>query len=322
MAARSAEGARLRAAARSNLLGSPAIVYRRDAQRGAGASQDAVEGGVELLAAKVEDVRTEKDMDFKEAVRPWPRKEIDGKTWLLLQLESKIAKESEGFDDFDDDDDDNELVSNIMDHSIVSLETGDVYDITADRKPELKFGVRANVLDPTSIEHIVDPHTGVLRLFGDTVAELVLSLGVPVDSTSTLGETALIQASSAANLDVCKWLVEEGGANARAATRTGTTSLHMAADLGSKDHEEVARLLAGPGKADVNAANAWGLTPLHIAAFRGNLSMVQLLLELGADNSRKDDDGKTPSDYAREDTCYKSPDGTVHYSAEVEQALS
>jgi len=325
-ASQSADGARLRAAARNNLLGATDRVFKK-ASLGSlvPAQRSAVESGMEKLAQSVEAVRVEKDMDYKDAVRPWPCQDIEGKEFWLLQLESRVKKGGdgfeEGFDDEDEDDDDNVLTT-FLDHCIVEVETGNVYDVTASKTPEWKHGVRANVQSLDSIEYIVDPNSGNLRLFGDTIAELVLSLGIPVDSPSTFGETALIQASSAANIEVCRWLVTYGGANAKAATLSGATSMHKAADNGSKEHEEVIRILAGPGGADINAANEWGLTPLHIAAFRGNAQIVKLLLELGGDKTRKDKEGKTPGDYSHSDTCYRGSDGTKHYNEEVEELLS
>lgn len=52
--------------------------------------------------------------------------------------------------------------------------------------------------------------------------------------------------------------------------------------------------------ANVNAANAHGVTPLMIAAARGNLPMIGLLLEAGADPAAKSKAGKTAIDIARE----------------------
>ena len=46
-------------------------------------------------------------------------------------------------------------------------------------------------------------------------------------------------------------------------------------------------------RARVNAADGGGYTPLHLAAFRGDLSLVELLLAQGADPRRAAGDGKT-----------------------------
>jgi len=52
--------------------------------------------------------------------------------------------------------------------------------------------------------------------------------------------------------------------------------------------------------ADVNTANAHGVTPLMIAAARGNIPMLGLLLEAGANPELKSEAGKTAIDVARE----------------------
>jgi len=48
----------------------------------------------------------------------------------------------------------------------------------------------------------------------------------------------------------------------------------------------------------VNVQDRGGLTPLHIASIGGELSLVQLLLESGADTSITNDDGRTALHYA------------------------
>ena len=62
---------------------------------------------------------------------------------------------------------------------------------------------------------------------------------------------------------------------------------------------DIATALIGRG-ADVNAVNAQGITPLMIAAARGNIPMLGLLLEAGADANRKSAAGKTALDIARD----------------------
>ncbi len=52
--------------------------------------------------------------------------------------------------------------------------------------------------------------------------------------------------------------------------------------------------------ADLNASNAHGVTALMIASARGNIPMIGLLLEAGADPALKSDAGKTAIDIARE----------------------
>ncbi len=51
--------------------------------------------------------------------------------------------------------------------------------------------------------------------------------------------------------------------------------------------------------ADPNIKNKDGWTTLHEAAFSGHVNVVKLLLVYGADPTVKDKDGKTPLDLAR-----------------------
>ena len=53
-------------------------------------------------------------------------------------------------------------------------------------------------------------------------------------------------------------------------------------------------------RTDLNAKNSAGLTALHLAATKGDLPMVRLLSEAGADPARTGPGGKTPADVARE----------------------
>jgi uncharacterized protein len=94
-------------------------------------------------------------------------------------------------------------------------------------------------------------------------------------------------------------LLLEHGAHVHQVSRNPmrNQALHACAAL-SRDLE-TARLLIAQG-ADVNAAQAGGFTPLHQAAASGTRDLVLLLLESGADPSKRCDQGKTPVDYALE----------------------
>ena len=52
--------------------------------------------------------------------------------------------------------------------------------------------------------------------------------------------------------------------------------------------------------ADINTANNTGVTALIFATMYNQQAVVQLLLKHAADNSLKDDSGKTALDYANE----------------------
>jgi len=74
------------------------------------------------------------------------------------------------------------------------------------------------------------------------------------------------------------------------------TALHSAAAARRKDLVE---LLLEHG-ADPDARQEVGFTALHSAALHGDREMVGRLLAAGADPSLAADDGRTPSDFARE----------------------
>ncbi|WCR57690.1 MAG: Phosphocholine transferase AnkX [Wolbachia endosymbiont of Ctenocephalides felis wCfeJ] len=122
-------------------------------------------------------------------------------------------------------------------------------------------------------------------------------------------------------MEVVKFLVDKG-ASINAKDRFGWTPLHSAAVSNTGN---IAKLLIDMG-ADINAKNDDNKTPfelackngktevasflatvqdnrhrtaLHYAAQEGNLKLVGLLIEKGADVNAKDNEGKTPLDLAK-----------------------
>lgn len=79
------------------------------------------------------------------------------------------------------------------------------------------------------------------------------------------------------------------GADGGAATPTGETALHAAAQAG--DLALVRQLLAAGAKP---AANRYGVTPLAVACERGHAELAGLLLAAGADANAPMRDGRTP----------------------------
>ena len=96
------------------------------------------------------------------------------------------------------------------------------------------------------------------------------------------------------------------GGDLNARTQSGHTLLHLAADNGYID---LARWLVQHGS-DINARGYNGYTPLHLAVdFECNtqsrdgrpateLPITAALLDLGADESIRDDDGEMARDFA------------------------
>jgi RNA polymerase sigma factor (sigma-70 family) len=122
-----------------------------------------------------------------------------------------------------------------------------------------------------------------------------------LDTDSPEGFTPLALAAHFGHLDVMRLLIDRGADVNRVAThRLAVTPLH-AALFG---RQVGAALLLIERGADVTLArggSGWkraGWTPLHYAASMGFSTLVQPLLERGADRSRADEDGKTPLDLA------------------------
>jgi hypothetical protein len=86
------------------------------------------------------------------------------------------------------------------------------------------------------------------------------------------------------------------GADVNARSLYGSTPLHYAAYKGNLS---IVELLVRRG-ADPNSRNMYGSTPLHEASSNGHVGVVRLLLDKGADPSAMDSDGRTALDLAHE----------------------
>ena len=116
---------------------------------------------------------------------------------------------------------------------------------------------------------------------------LVEEANVEVNSFSGRSCTALHYAVYRGHLNVIRWLVEERKVNVNANHRRGVRALHHAME------PEIIKYLVQNG-ADVNAQTDWGGTVLHSAAFRGQLDIMQWMIEEGnAEVNTRDLDGAT-----------------------------
>ncbi|MGI0150249.1 MAG: ankyrin repeat domain-containing protein [Thermoplasmata archaeon] len=120
---------------------------------------------------------------------------------------------------------------------------------------------------------------------------------VRVNTPNGEGFTPLGLAAFFGHLDAVKVLLESGAdVNLRAPSQFANTALDAAV---AGDHADVVRtLLAARG--DPNVRSEANYTSLHKAAAHGNLEIVRMLLDAGADAKAIRDDGSRPIDDAQD----------------------
>lgn len=125
------------------------------------------------------------------------------------------------------------------------------------------------------------------------------------DTTLTEGTTPLMRAARAGDTAVIRLLLASG-ADPKVTTKDGNTALMFAAGVGYRDkntrgseHDalEAVKIFVDAGL-DLRQANTRGETALHGAADRGADTIVQLLVDRGAELSVKSKQGFTPLDVA------------------------
>ena len=154
------------------------------------------------------------------------------------------------------------------------------------------------------------------------LADVIQKRGVKPDifEASALGDLPAVQAAVARNAAETNAYAPDGffplslaayfghrtvvefllknGADVHAAARNAqkVTALHAAASRGDL---EIVRMLLQAG-ADPNARQEGGFVPLHSAAQNGNVPVAELLLKHGAKADARDDKGKTSAEVAEE----------------------
>ena len=125
------------------------------------------------------------------------------------------------------------------------------------------------------------------------------------DTTLNEGTTPLMRAARAGDAAVMRLLLEQG-ANPKLTTKDGNTALMLAAGVGYRDKNtkgtetdalEAVKVALAAGL-DLHQKNSRDETPLHGAAFRGADTIVQFLVDQGADLNAVSRQGFTPLDMA------------------------
>ncbi|KAM0277760.1 hypothetical protein ACHAQH_005553 [Verticillium albo-atrum] len=158
--------------------------------------------------------------------------------------------------------------------------------------------------------------------------EWLIQIGAEISSRDDLGRTPLHAAAASMSLDstaVVQFLVDRGLA-VEDADEGGMTPLHHALYSYDPLHKEVydpdvslanARYLLQQG-ASADARDIEGTTPLHHAAWRGNVAIVKLLLEAGADVEAENRQGMKPVNLAKEEDVRE----LLEQAAEVNHRLA
>ncbi|HOZ68686.1 MAG TPA: ankyrin repeat domain-containing protein [Chitinophagaceae bacterium] len=125
----------------------------------------------------------------------------------------------------------------------------------------------------------------------DKVKAILKETGI--DAPDGNARTALIHAAAYNNIDLLKWLVDQG-ANLDHQDRNGYSALHFA---GQNGLVEIARFLLEKG-ANPNLQDSHGNSPLWTAVFNSmdEKGVMQLLLKYGADTELRNKYDKSPKD--------------------------
>ena len=165
----------------------------------------------------------------------------------------------------------------------------------------------------TLLQHGADVNArtdfGLTTLHATTDVEVVrvlLKHGANVSAEDEEGRTPLHEAAKNGNVELVRMLIEHG-ADVNVRTKDGSTPLLMAAKLGNMEDEEgetqlhketrngnveLVRMLIEHG-ADVNVRTNYSSTPLLAAARFGNIEVVRVLLEHGANVEAEDKKRRT-----------------------------
>jgi ankyrin repeat protein len=128
-----------------------------------------------------------------------------------------------------------------------------------------------------------------------SMVQLLLERGADPDATAANGNKPLYDAAESGYLSIVGLLLEFN-ANVEAFNfDQQRTAFYQAVENG---HTAVAKILLQDG-ADIDTRSTSGLTPLFCAVRRGDVDLVEYLLEHGANKKLQLDDGQTLEDFSK-----------------------
>lgn len=141
-------------------------------------------------------------------------------------------------------------------------------------------------------------HHALTRKDNLETIKLLIEHGANVTAANETGRTPLLKAAGWGNVEYIQLLLDSG-ADLEHRSNIGKTALHESVSIGRRDGSaQMVRTLISKG-ANFKTRDKWGRTALMDAARWGNLEVVQLLVDAGADIEEKSNEGLTALDYAR-----------------------
>ncbi|KER22832.1 hypothetical protein T265_14770, partial [Opisthorchis viverrini] len=146
----------------------------------------------------------------------------------------------------------------------------------------------------------------------DEIVSALLKHGADSSSKTKKGYTPLHLAAKYGNLAIAHTLLEHANADPNSVGHSGFAPVHVAAYY---KQSSILQLLVDYG-ADINKTVKNGFTPLHLSAKRNNLECVRFLLEQGASVDARSRNGYTPLHLAAQDGHFDIVQTLVeHYGA-------
>lgn len=130
------------------------------------------------------------------------------------------------------------------------------------------------------------PHSNCHQRYLDIAKELIKKRA-EVNMKNQDGATPLHLAVMEGHLDLTKVLLDAG---AKIKDKEKNNAIHLAT---STDQSEILKLVINENKSKLNDQNADKNTPLHLALNIGNIDIIRILIDNGANINIKDNEGKT-----------------------------